>query len=101
MNSSYLWIFHFEFELIADPYNPNYVQIGNIETRQPDKQSFMEILFCGDAFENGASFSSQTGLGGVKPNYNHEQSFKVVNVRTVRELTRSSGVLQCSRTLRC
>ncbi|XWS22500.1 hypothetical protein CRYUN_Cryun29cG0041100 [Craigia yunnanensis] len=55
----------------------------------------------GDIFENGASFSTQTGIGGAKPYYNREQSFKVVDARSVRGFTSSSGVSQCSRTLRC
>ncbi|XP_038717952.1 probable pectate lyase 16 [Tripterygium wilfordii] len=53
-----------------------------------------------DAFENGASFI-QTGLGMAKPNYNPEQMFPVADARFVRSLTRSSGAICCSRSLRC
>ncbi|GLT29935.1 hypothetical protein SLA2020_047660 [Shorea laevis] len=54
----------------------------------------------GDAFTNGASFK-QTGIRGAKPNYNHEQSFKVANAEKVKALTSSSGVLKCSKTSKC
>ncbi|GLU18461.1 hypothetical protein SLE2022_347610 [Rubroshorea leprosula] len=54
----------------------------------------------GDLFTNGASFK-QTGIGGAKPNYNHEQSFKVANAKLVKALTSSSGVLKCSKTSKC
>jgi len=36
-----------------------------------------------------------------KPNYNPEQSFKVVDAKCVRSLTISSGVLRCSKTSIC
>jgi pectate lyase len=41
--------------------------------------------------------------GGLvpKPNYSKEQSFKVVDVKSVRSLTRSSGAFKCSRTSIC
>ncbi|XVE58425.1 hypothetical protein DITRI_Ditri04bG0168700 [Diplodiscus trichospermus] len=55
----------------------------------------------GYVFENGASFSIQTGLGGAKPHYNRDQFFKVADARSFGELTSSSGVLRCSRTLKC
>ncbi|GKV05359.1 hypothetical protein SLEP1_g17382 [Rubroshorea leprosula] len=54
----------------------------------------------GDLFTNGASFK-QTGIGGAKPNYNHEQSFKVANAKLVKALTSSSGILKCSKTSKC
>jgi len=37
----------------------------------------------------------------TKPNYNPEQNFEVVDAKSVRSLTRSSGVLQCSKTSIC
>ncbi|GMI79116.1 hypothetical protein HRI_001580900 [Hibiscus trionum] len=55
----------------------------------------------GDIFENGASFTKQTGIGGAKPNYNQEQNFKVANAESVRDLTSASGVLKCSKILTC
>ncbi|KAL5749392.1 hypothetical protein ACOSP7_023995 [Xanthoceras sorbifolium] len=54
----------------------------------------------GDVFENGASFR-ETGSGTAKLPYTNEQRFQVANARSVRSLTNSSGVLQCSRTSRC
>ncbi|EOY23414.1 hypothetical protein QUC31_008240 [Theobroma cacao] len=80
-------------------------KLGNKEVtwRQGNRQDKASWKFysVGDIFENGASFSSQTGVGGAKPFYNQEQNFKVADARSVSELTRSSGVLKCSRTLRC
>ncbi|MBA0689920.1 hypothetical protein Goari_007622 [Gossypium aridum] len=55
----------------------------------------------GDVLKNGASFSKQTGIGGAKPNYNQEQNFKVVDARSIKELTSESGVLRYSRSLPC
>ncbi|AET03983.1 pectate lyase-like protein [Medicago truncatula] len=55
----------------------------------------------GDAFENGASFVETKGGQVTKPNYSHEQNFKVVDAKYVRSLTSSSGVLQCSKTSIC
>jgi len=54
-----------------------------------------------DAFENGASFTMTKGGQVPKPNYNEEQRFNVVNVKYVRLLTRSSGVLRCTKTGLC
>ncbi|CAI8606128.1 unnamed protein product [Vicia faba] len=54
-----------------------------------------------DAFENGASFEVTKGGRVPKPNYNKEQSFKVVDVKYVRSLTRSSGAFKCSKTFIC
>lgn len=54
-----------------------------------------------DGFENGASFAVTEGGRVPKPNYSKEQSFKVVNVKYVRSLTRSSGAFQCSKTFIC
>ncbi|XVE58432.1 hypothetical protein DITRI_Ditri04bG0169100 [Diplodiscus trichospermus] len=80
-------------------------KLGNKEVtwrqgNQAEKASW-KFYSVGDVFENGASFSIQTGLGRAKPQYNHEQFFKVANARSVGELTSSSGVLRCSRTLKC
>ncbi|GMJ06479.1 hypothetical protein HRI_004317100 [Hibiscus trionum] len=55
----------------------------------------------GDIFKNGASFDKQTGIGGAKPNYNQEQNFEVANAESVKDLTRTSGVLKCFRILTC
>ncbi|CAI8588653.1 unnamed protein product [Vicia faba] len=55
----------------------------------------------GDAFKNGASFAVTQGGRVPKPNYNKEQSFKVVDVKFVHALTRLSGAFQCSRTSIC
>ncbi|CAN6714567.1 unnamed protein product [Malus baccata var. baccata] len=52
-----------------------------------------------DIFENGASFV-QSGTGGAKPHYNREQTFRVVDAKSVRSLTRSSGALTCIKS-RC
>ncbi|XVF53475.1 hypothetical protein PTKIN_Ptkin05aG0102100 [Pterospermum kingtungense] len=65
-----------------------------------DKASW-KFYSAGDVFENGASFNKQTGVGGAKPHYIQEQSFKVFDAKLVRELTSSSDVLQCSRILKC
>ncbi|KAK9932869.1 hypothetical protein M0R45_020091 [Rubus argutus] len=54
----------------------------------------------GDIFENGASFI-QSGVGGAKPHYNNQQSFKVVDAKSVRSLTRASGALTCTKKSRC
>jgi len=54
-----------------------------------------------DAFENGASFTATKGGRVPKPNYNEEQRFKVVDVKYVRSLTRSSGILRCTKTSLC
>ena len=53
-----------------------------------------------DVFEIGARFI-ETGAGGVKPNYNHEQVFQAVDARTVRSLTKSAGALRCTPRSRC
>ena len=53
-----------------------------------------------DVFEIGARFI-ETGAGGVKPNYNHEQVFQAVDARTVRSLTKSTGALRCTPRPRC
>ncbi|CAJ2635530.1 unnamed protein product [Trifolium pratense] len=60
-----------------------------------------EFYSVGDAFENGASFMETKGGQGKKPNYTPEQSFKVADAKFVKSLTRSSGVLQCSKTSIC
>ncbi|KAJ4829333.1 hypothetical protein Tsubulata_015565 [Turnera subulata] len=54
----------------------------------------------GDFFKNGASFV-QTGLGRAKPNYTKEQMFKVVDAKSVKSLTSSSGALKCKRRSTC
>lgn len=55
-----------------------------------------------DLFENGASFDhNEASSGGEKPNYNHEQQFKVADARSVRSLTTSSGALRCRKSSRC
>ena len=46
-----------------------------------------------DEFENGARFI-ETGAGGVKPNYNREQAFRVADARTMKSLTKSINVLR-------
>ncbi|XP_030947294.1 probable pectate lyase 9 [Quercus lobata] len=53
-----------------------------------------------DVFENGARFI-ETGAGGVKPNYSHEQVFPAADARTVRSLTKSAGALRCIPRSRC
>lgn len=53
-----------------------------------------------DVSEDGASFI-QTGAGGAKPRYNHEQVFPVANARTVRLLTKSASALKCTPRSRC
>ncbi|KAL2966616.1 hypothetical protein AAZX31_16G127700 [Glycine max] len=60
-----------------------------------------EFHSVGDVFENGASFMETQGGQVPKPNYNPEQSFKVVDAKCVRSLTISSGVLRCSKTSIC
>ncbi|XP_054786037.1 putative pectate lyase 11 [Prosopis cineraria] len=54
-----------------------------------------------DAFENGACFTETKGGRVLKPYYNREQIFKVVDAKYVRALTRSSGALCCTKTSRC
>ncbi|GMI87198.1 hypothetical protein HRI_002389100 [Hibiscus trionum] len=68
---------------------------------EKENKGLWKFYSVGNVFKNGASFNKQTGVGGAKPNYNPEQNFKVVNAKSVRELTSASGVLQCSRTLVC
>ncbi|XVF69486.1 hypothetical protein PTKIN_Ptkin11bG0086200 [Pterospermum kingtungense] len=51
-------------------------KLGNKEvtwrqSSHADKASW-KFYSMGDVFENGASFNTQTGLGGAKPNYYHE-----------------------------
>ncbi|KAK2411090.1 pectate lyase [Trifolium repens] len=60
-----------------------------------------EFYSVGDAFENGASFMETKGGQVKKPNYSPEQNFEVADAKSVRSLTRSSGVLQCSKTSIC
>ncbi|KAK7359951.1 hypothetical protein VNO77_01920 [Canavalia gladiata] len=60
-----------------------------------------EFHSIGDAFENGASFTKTKGGNVRRPNYSPQQRFKVVNAKYVRLLTRSSGVLRCSKTSIC
>ncbi|TKY55787.1 pectate lyase 4 [Spatholobus suberectus] len=60
-----------------------------------------EFHSVGDAFENGASFVETQDGQVPKPNYSPEQSFKVADVKCVRSLTSSSGVLRCSKTSIC
>ncbi|XP_057733922.1 probable pectate lyase 8 [Arachis stenosperma] len=52
-----------------------------------------EFHSVGDAFENGASFTVTKGGRVPKPNYSEEQYFKVLDAKSIRFLTRSSGVL--------
>nr|PNX80909.1 major pollen allergen-like protein [Trifolium pratense] len=70
-------------------------KIGNTSG---DKWEFHSVR---DAFENGAYFTVTKGGRVPKPNYRKEQGFKVVDVKSVRSLTRSAGALQCSRTSIC
>ncbi|KAK2397876.1 putative pectate lyase [Trifolium repens] len=70
-------------------------KIGNTSG---DKWEFHSVR---DAFENGASFAVTKGGRVPKPSYSKDQSFEVVDVKSVRSLTRSSGALQCSRTSIC
>ena len=60
-----------------------------------DKWEFHSVR---DAFENGTFFAITKGRSAQKPNYSKEQCFKVVDVKSVRSLTRSSNTLQCSKT---
>jgi pectate lyase len=60
-----------------------------------------EFYSVGDAFENGASFIETKDGQVTKPNYSPEQNFEVADAKFVRSLTRSSGVLQCSKTSIC
>ena len=46
-----------------------------------------------DVYENGARFI-ETGAGGVKPNYNREQAFRVTDARTMKSLTKSVNALR-------
>ena len=57
-----------------------------------------EFYSVGDAFQNGASFMETKGGQVIKPNYNPKQNFDVADAKSVRSLTRSSGVLECSKT---
>ncbi|KAK2372812.1 putative pectate lyase [Trifolium repens] len=70
-------------------------KIGNTSG---DKWEFHSVR---DAFENGASFAVTKGGRVPKPNYRKKQNFKVVDVKSVRSLTRSAGAFQCSRTSIC
>ncbi|MED6183221.1 hypothetical protein PIB30_036010 [Stylosanthes scabra] len=54
-----------------------------------------EFHSVGDVFENGACFTATKGGRVPKPNYSEEQRFKVVDAKSVRLLTKSSGVLRC------
>ena len=54
-----------------------------------------------DGFENEASFIVTKNGHVTKPNYSPEQNFEVVDAKSVRSLTRSSSVLQCSKTSIC
>lgn len=60
-----------------------------------------EFYSVGDAFENGASFTQTKGGQVQKPNYNPDQNFEVADAHSVRLLTRSSGVLKCTKTSVC
>lgn len=62
--------------------------------------SSSKLYSVGDIFENGASFKA-TGSGNIQPNYNDEQRFQVADANSVRALTNASGVLLCSRALKC
>ncbi|KAL4372826.1 hypothetical protein S245_015580 [Arachis hypogaea] len=55
-----------------------------------------EFHSVGDVFENGASFTATEGGRVPKPNYSEEQRFKVLDAKSVRFLTKSSGVLRCT-----
>ncbi|KAE9464844.1 hypothetical protein C3L33_03248, partial [Rhododendron williamsianum] len=56
-----------------------------------------------DVFENGACFDQTTGGddGGVDPHYTREEAFPVADAKSVRSLTKCSGVLKCSERSRC
>lgn len=54
-----------------------------------------------DYFENGACFGLHKGVGKARPNYGPDQRFTVANAKTVKELTSSAGVLQCTRNSIC
>jgi len=60
-----------------------------------------EFYSVGDAFENGASFIETKDGYVTKPNYSPGQKFEDANAKSVRSLTRSSSVLQCSKTSIC
>ncbi|CAL0320332.1 unnamed protein product [Lupinus luteus] len=52
-----------------------------------------------DIFENGASFMATKGGKVRKPNYTKEQAFIVIDAKSVRSLTGTSGVLRCGKTI--
>lgn len=54
-----------------------------------------------DIFENGASLQVGGESNVARPNYRKDQSFPVSNAGTVRALTKSAGVLTCSKASRC
>ncbi|KAL4638819.1 hypothetical protein ACB092_03G174400 [Castanea dentata] len=76
-------------------------KLGNKEvTWRNGEKGTWKFYSVNDVFENGARFI-ETGAGGVKPNYNHEQVFQVADARTVRSLTKSAGALRCTPRSRC
>ncbi|XP_058781962.1 probable pectate lyase 4 [Vicia villosa] len=83
---------------IAPKVGSKEVTWRNIGQTSGNKWEFHSVR---DAFENGASFAVTKGGRVPKPNYNKEQSFKVVDVKYVRSLTRFSGAFQCGRSSIC
>ncbi|KAI5356190.1 hypothetical protein L3X38_009085 [Prunus dulcis] len=88
-----------EANLFIAPKSGNKKEITWRKDSVGDKESW-KFYSVGDIFENGASFV-ETGAGRAKPNYNGEQTFPVVNAKSVRSLTRSSGALICIKRSRC
>ncbi|KAI5356194.1 hypothetical protein L3X38_009089 [Prunus dulcis] len=88
-----------EANLFIAPKSGNKKEITWRKDSIGDKESW-KFYSVGDIFENGASFV-ETGAGRAKPNYNREQTFPVVNAKSVRSLTRSSGALICIKRSRC
>ncbi|OMO78227.1 Pectate lyase/Amb allergen [Corchorus olitorius] len=80
-----------------------FIASGNKEVtwRQGTQGASWKFVSLGDIFSKGASFGPQTGIGGAKPYYNRQQRFNVVDARSVKRLTSSSGALRCSKRLRC
>ncbi|MED6212156.1 hypothetical protein PIB30_080473 [Stylosanthes scabra] len=58
-----------------------------------------EFHSVGDVFENEACFTATKGGRVPKPNYSEEQRFNVLDAKSVRFLTKSSGVPRCKRAI--
>ncbi|XP_034215723.1 probable pectate lyase 4 isoform X1 [Prunus dulcis] len=88
-----------EANLFIAPKSRNNKEITWRKDSIGNKESW-KFYSVGDIFENGASFV-KTCAGRAKPNNNGEQNFPVVNAKSVRSLTRSSGALKCIKRSRC